>query len=64
MTKASVAQLVRGASLDFAPCGITVNNVQPGPMATDMTADLVEHILPRLPLGRTGRPDVIADLVA
>ena len=64
MTKASVAQLVRGASLDFAPCGITVNNVQPGPIETDMTADLMEHIVPRLPLGRIRRPDEIADLVA
>lgn len=64
MTKAAVAQLVRGASLDFAPRGITVNNVQPGPTETDMTADLMEHIVPRLPLGRIGRPDEIADLVA
>lgn len=64
MTKAAVAQLVRGASLDFAPRGITVNNVQPGPIETDMTADLMEHIVPKLPLGRIGRPDEIADLVA
>lgn len=64
MTKAAVAQLVRGASLDFAPRGITINNVQPGPTETDMTADLMEHIVPKLPLGRIGRPDEIADLVA
>lgn len=64
MTKAAVAQLARGASLDFAPRGITINNVQPGPTETDMTADLMEHIVPKLPLGRIGRPDEIADLVA
>jgi 3-oxoacyl-[acyl-carrier protein] reductase len=64
MTKAAVAQLVRGASLDFAPRGITINNVQPGPTETDMTADLMEHIVPKLPLGRIGHPDEIADLVA
>lgn len=64
MTKAAVAQLVRGAALDFAPRTITVNNVQPGPIETDMTADLMEHITPRLPLGRIGRPDEIADLVS
>ena len=64
MTKAAVAQLVRGASLDFAPRRITVNNVQPGPVETDMTAGLMEYIAPRLPLGRIGKPDEIAGLVA
>ena len=64
MTKAAVAQLVRGAALDFAPRQITINNVQPGPVETDMTADLMAYIVPKLPLGRIGRPDEIADLVA
>jgi 3-oxoacyl-[acyl-carrier protein] reductase len=39
MTKAAVARLVRGAALDFAPRQITINNVQPGPVETDMTPD-------------------------
>lgn len=64
MSKAAVAQLVRGASLDFAPRQITVNNVQPGPIATDMTADLMDYIGPKLPLGRIGEAAEIADLVA
>ncbi|MDR6872026.1 3-oxoacyl-[acyl-carrier protein] reductase [Bosea sp. BE125] len=64
MTKAAVAQLVRGAALDFAPRQITINNVQPGPVETDMTADLMAYIVPKLPLGRIGKPDEIADLVA
>lgn len=64
MTKAAVAQLVRGAALDFAPRGITVNNIQPGPIETDMTADLMEYIAPRLPLGRIGTPQEVAGLVA
>jgi NAD(P)-dependent dehydrogenase (short-subunit alcohol dehydrogenase family) len=64
MTKAAVAQLRRGAALDLAPRRITVNTVQPGPVATNMTADLMEHIVPRLPLGRIGAPEEIADRVA
>lgn len=64
MTKAAVAQLVRAASRDFAPRGITINNVQPGPIATDMTAALMDHIRPRLPLGRIGEADEIGGLVA
>jgi len=64
MTKAAVAQLVRGAALDFAPRQITINNVQPGPVETDMTAELMAYIVPKLPLGRIGKPEEIADLVA
>lgn len=64
MTKAAVAQLARGAALDLAPRQITVNTIQPGPVATEMTADLMDHITPRLPLGRIGKPEEIADLVA
>ena len=64
MTKAAVAQLVRGSALDLAPRRITVNNIQPGPVATDMTSGLMDLITPRLPLGRIGQPEEIAGLVA
>ena len=64
MTKGAIASLVRGAAIDLAPRGITVNNVQPGPTATDMTADHVEMVKRLLPLGRLGRPEEIAGLVA
>lgn len=64
MTKAAVAGLVRGAAIDLAPRGITVNNVQPGPTLTDMTAGLVERAKSLIPLGRMGEPAEIAGLVA
>jgi len=35
MTKAALTGLVRGAAIDLAPRAITVNNVQPGPTATE-----------------------------
>jgi 3-oxoacyl-[acyl-carrier protein] reductase len=65
MTKAAVAVLVRGSAIDLAPRGITVNNVQPGPTATDMN-DLGhrEMVKPLIPLGRIGEPDEVAGLVA
>ena len=64
MTKAEVAVLVRGAAIDLAPRGITVNNVQPGPTATDMTLGYREMVKPLIPLGRIGEPDEVAGLVA
>src|SRR5258707_13600594 len=36
MTKAAAAVLARGLAIDFAPRGITVNTIQPGPTETDM----------------------------
>ena len=36
MTKAAVAGLTRGLARDLGPRGITVNNIQPGPVDTDM----------------------------
>jgi 3-oxoacyl-[acyl-carrier protein] reductase len=64
MTKAAVAVLVRGVAIDLAPRRITVNNVQPGPTATDMTLGYHEMVRPLIPLGRLGEPAEIAGLVA
>ncbi|GAU05692.1 MULTISPECIES: SDR family oxidoreductase [Burkholderia cepacia complex] len=64
MTKAAVAVMVKGIAVDLAPRGITINNVQPGPVETDMTADHLDRIRPLIPLQRAGSPDEIASLVA
>lgn len=64
MTKGAIAALIRGVAIDLAPRGITANNVQPGPTATDMTAAHAEVVRPLIPLGRLGRPEEIAGLVA
>ncbi|MEW6644720.1 MAG: 3-oxoacyl-ACP reductase family protein [Pseudomonadota bacterium] len=64
MTKGAVAVMVKGIAIDLAPQGITVNNIQPGPTRTDMTAEHIEHLTPVIPLRRVGEPDEIAGLVA
>ena len=64
MTKAAVASLVRGVALDLAPRRITVNNVQPGPTETDMTATMVSRLKEIVPLKRVGEPGEIAALVS
>jgi 3-oxoacyl-[acyl-carrier protein] reductase len=67
LTKGAVATMVRGLAIDLAPRGITVNNVQPGPTLTDMNpADgpHAEQIVKMLPVGRLGRGEEIAGMVA
>jgi 3-oxoacyl-[acyl-carrier protein] reductase len=64
MTKAALTGLVRGTAIDLAPRAITVNNVQPGPTATDMTSALVEMVKPLIPLKRMGDISEIASFVS
>ena len=64
MTKAALTGLVRGAAIDLAPRAITVNNVQPGPTATDMTSAHVEMVKPLIPLKRMGDISEIASFVS
>jgi 3-oxoacyl-[acyl-carrier protein] reductase len=64
MTKSAVATLVRELALDLAPRKITINNIQPGPIQTDITASFLDALVTRNPLGRVGQPDEVAGLVA
>lgn len=64
MSKAAVAAMVQNLALDLAPRWITINNIQPGPVATDMTAGMEEQITAHIPLKRIGQPEEIASLAA
>lgn len=64
MTKSAVATLVRELALDLAPRRITINNVQPGPIQTDITAGFLDTLIQRNPLGRVGQPEEIGALIA
>lgn len=67
MTKAAVAGLTRGLARDLGPRGITVNNVQPGPVDTDMNpADgaFAESMKSFMALARYGHVEEIAGMVA
>ncbi len=64
MTKAALTGLVRGAAIDLAPRAITVNNVQPGPTATDMSAPHAELAKTLIPLGRMADVSEIAGFVS
>lgn len=68
MSKAALVGLVKGLARDLGPRGITVNNVQPGPVDTDMNpadsdfAELLRKQVMALP--RYGTADEIAAMVA
>lgn len=67
MTKAAVAGLTKGLARDLGPRGITVNNVQPGPVDTELNpADgpFAETLKGLMALPRYGHADEIAGMVS
>ena len=68
MVKAGLDAFTKSLAQELAGRDILVNAVAPGFVDTDMTEELPEEvkagILARIPLGRTGEPDEIADVVA
>lgn len=67
LSKAAVAGFTRGLTRDLAPRGITVNNVQPGPIDTDMNPADGPHAAEQraaIATGEYGTGDDIAALVA
>ena len=67
LTKSAVQGMVRGLARDFGARGITVNNIQPGPVDTDMNpadgpmADLMHSFMA---IKRHIRVDEVAELTA
>jgi 3-oxoacyl-[acyl-carrier protein] reductase len=68
MAKAGLDALTRSLSQELRGRDILVNSVAPGFIDTDMTAALPEdvraRILDRIPLGRMGQPEEVAEVVA
>ena len=70
VSKAAVGAITRCLAVEWAEDGISVVNVAPGYVETDfnrefMQRDAVKRWLERrIPVGRTGTPEEVADLVA
>ena len=67
MSKSALVGLTRGLARDLGPRGITINNVQPGPVDTDMnpaTGDFADTLIAMMPIGRYGKDEEIAGFVA
>jgi 3-oxoacyl-[acyl-carrier protein] reductase len=66
-TKGAVKMFTQGLARELGARGITVNNVQPGPIDTDLnpaSGEWAGSQTTAVPLGRYGRADEVAALVA
>ena len=66
-TKGAVKMFTQGLSREVGSRGITVNNIQPGPIETDMnpaTGEFAAPLKANTALGRYGSVDEVAALVA
>jgi len=68
MEKAGLDAMTRSLALELMDRGILVNSVAPGFIDTAMTAELPaeirEMVLKQIPLGRMGKPEEVAEVVA
>jgi len=67
--KAGIHGFTKALALEVARKGVTVNTISPGyigtKMVTDIPAEVLESkILPQIPMGRLGKPEEVAGLVA
>lgn len=69
-TKGGVVALARSAAVEYAPQGIRVNVVNPGPVATPAAIEMSgsadafsEMMAPKVPMGRVGQSEEIARTV-
>jgi NAD(P)-dependent dehydrogenase (short-subunit alcohol dehydrogenase family) len=67
--KAAVLTMTKGLAKEFAQQGIRVNAVSPGVIDTPYhetftTAEVMENLRKSIPMGREGRPDEVASVIA
>jgi 3-oxoacyl-[acyl-carrier protein] reductase len=65
VTKGALQQVTASLAAELAPLRITVNCVNPGPVDTGYADEEIRQLVAsRMPLGRWGRPEDTAELVA
>ena len=67
--KAGVHGFTKALALEVARKGVTVNTISPGYIGTKMVTEIPQDVLdtkiiPQIPMGRLGKPDEVAGLVA
>jgi 3-oxoacyl-[acyl-carrier protein] reductase len=67
-SKAGIVAITRFAASELAPFGVTVNAVAPaaieGPSVAAVPAEKIEAMVQTIPVGRLGKPNEVAGLVA
>jgi NAD(P)-dependent dehydrogenase (short-subunit alcohol dehydrogenase family) len=62
--KAALGMLTKSMALELADLNIRVNSVAPGVIATPRNREDAKELDPEVPLGRAGKPEEVAALVA
>ena len=68
-TKAGMHGFTKALALEYARKGVTVNTISPGYIGTKMVMAIPKEVLdskiiPQIPMGRLGKPEEVAGLVA
>lgn len=69
-SKAAISSLMKSLAIILGPAGINCNAVLPGTVLTDINRALLQpgqplrdHLMRRIPLGRIGEPEDVADVI-
>lgn len=67
-SKAGMIGFIKGVSKEVAPDGVTINAVAPAVIRTPMNAgtsdETLKYMLARIPMGRIGEPEEVAEMIA
>lgn len=68
VSKAGLIGFVKGVAKEAASSGITINALAPAvirtPMNDDVTDETLKYMVSRIPVGRVGEVDEVAEIVA
>uniref|UniRef100_A0A6U6JCU6 Uncharacterized protein n=1 Tax=Odontella aurita TaxID=265563 RepID=A0A6U6JCU6_9STRA len=65
MSKGALDSMMAGLSQTLPSEGIRINAVAPGVTETDMvTPQMIDNVIPLIPMGRAGKPEEIAEVIA